>query len=218
MGRFPAAIKDAIAAAENELVGQLIRQSNPGRKIVGVGRNESREPLRRMGSSVARVASMGVLSAGNDQRLRAEIEVGGVVIGLFDGSKDFVAQAEVQGEAWTHFEVVESINGVNLPVIDGVGVTLVMVPPSGMPSRKVAIDSPSPSPGPAGLSVKSLPKLMVPRGEAGSRIVNCSKRSSLPNFRAWRPRTQLRLSVKTKLCCFSMAGRNPELPTAACHR
>jgi len=64
---------------------------------------------------------LGVLSAGNDQRLRAEIEVGGVVIGLFDGSKDFIAQAEVQGEAWTHFEVVESINGVNLPVIDGVG-------------------------------------------------------------------------------------------------
>ena len=63
---------------------------------------------------------------------------------------------------------------------------LVMVPPSGTPSRKVATASP-PDPGEAGLSVKSLPKLMEPRGEAGSNMVNCSKRNSAPNFAEWRP-------------------------------
>jgi len=75
MGRFPAAIKDAIAAAENELVGQLIRQSNPGAKLLVSG-EMSRE--NRCAEWEARWRSgrqLGVLSAGNDQRLRAEIEV-----------------------------------------------------------------------------------------------------------------------------------------------
>ena len=38
---FLPAIKDAVAAAQNELIGDLIRKSNARRKIVPVGRDES---------------------------------------------------------------------------------------------------------------------------------------------------------------------------------
>jgi hypothetical protein len=55
---------------------------------------------------------------------------------------------------------------------------------------------------------------IVPREAAGWKMVNCSMRTSPPIFRACFPRTLVRLSVKTQLFCFSMEGRNPELPEA----
>jgi hypothetical protein len=72
-----------------------------------------------------------------------------------------------------------------------------------MPSKKVAKEPP-PVPGAAGLSVKSLPKPRAPRASAGWKMVNCSIRISVPNLSEWFPRTQVRLSVKTKLFCFSI--------------
>lgn len=69
--------------------------------------------------------------------------------------------------------------------------------------------------GEAGLSVNSLPKFMVPLEAAGWKIVNCSTPTSVPYFVAWRPRIHVRFSVKTKLFCFSIEGKNPELPIEA---
>ena len=60
------------------------------------------------------------MSARNDQRKRVEIKRRLVIIGLFNRSEEFVAQAKIQSQAGSYLEVVEAIHRINLPVIDDV--------------------------------------------------------------------------------------------------
>ena len=72
---FLPAIENAVAAAEDELVGQLVSQSDAGREIVEVGSDESARTVTLNGElGGERGRQLRVLSAGNDQRERVEIE------------------------------------------------------------------------------------------------------------------------------------------------
>jgi hypothetical protein len=53
-----------------------------------------------------------------------------------------------------------------------------------------------PVPMAAGLSVSVGLKASVPRAAAGWKIVNSSRRISVPNFQVLRPRTQVRFSER----------------------
>ncbi len=99
----------------------MISQPDAGREIVEVGRNESaRTVVLNSQLGAERGRQWRVLSTGSDQRDGVEIESGLVVIGFFDGSKKFVAEAQVESKPRSHFEVIESIDGINLAVIDDV--------------------------------------------------------------------------------------------------
>ena len=60
---------------------------------------------------------MRVLSAGNNQRERVEIERGRLVVRLFDGGEEFVAETQVQSEARSYFDVIDAIDRVYLAAI-----------------------------------------------------------------------------------------------------
>ena len=99
----------------------MVGQSNAGREVIEIGTDES-------GSAGVLNGELGgesgcqrsLLSIGSDERGRVEIEVGLIVVGLLDGGEEFVAQPQVQSESRSHFEIVESIDRVNLTVIDNV--------------------------------------------------------------------------------------------------
>ena len=102
-------------------------------------------PFRRMFSSVARVGvNCALFPLGDDQRKRVEIKRRLIIVRFLNGREQFITQTEIQREAWSQLEVVERVSGINLPAIVDIRVTLVIVPPSGMPSRKVAMASPPP--------------------------------------------------------------------------
>src|ERR1700757_2818220 len=86
-----------------------------------------------------------------------------------------------------------------------------MEPPSVNPTKKEASASP-PLPGFAGLSVNDVPKLSFPRGDAGWKIVNSSRRISVPNLRVCLFLTHVRLSESTYVFCISTEGRKVGLP------
>ena len=69
-----------------------------------------------------------------------------------------------------------------------------------------------PDPMSAGLSVRVLSKPRVPRAAAGWKMVNSSRRISVPYFHVCRPRTQVRFSETVYEFCSSLEGRNVGLP------
>ena len=118
---FLSTIEDAVTAAENELVRNLIRHSNARREIVAVRSDESaRAVALKSEFGGKRGRQLRVLAARSNQRKRVEIKCCFVVVRLFNGSEEFVAQAEVQGESRSYFEIVQTIDRINLPVVDDV--------------------------------------------------------------------------------------------------
>src|ERR1700730_16566771 len=67
----------------------------------------------------------------------------------------------------------------------------------------------------AGVSVNVLSKPRFPRGDAGWKIVNSSRRISVPYFQICRPRTQVRFSESVYEFCSSFEGKKVGLPRVA---
>src|SRR5208282_3701837 len=106
----------------DELVRQLVSQSNAGREIIAVGRDKSARTVVLNGELGAeRGRQLRVCSAGSNQRECTEIEGGLLVIGFFDGGEQFVAESQVKSEPRSDFQVVECIDCVNLPAIVDIG-------------------------------------------------------------------------------------------------
>ena len=99
----------------------MVSESDTGREIVEVGVDESGRTVTLNGELGAeRGCQLRVLSAGNDQRERVEIERSLQIVRFLDGGEEFVAETKIQGEARGYFEVVETVDRIDLAVIDDV--------------------------------------------------------------------------------------------------
>lgn len=122
MGRFLAHHRRSRSRCAGRACWTIGRPVRCGGEIVGVGRDES-------GRTVALNGDLGgqdgrqcrALSAGNDQRERAEIERGLFVVAFLDGREEFVAETQIQSEARSYFEIIVRIGRINLPAIIDIG-------------------------------------------------------------------------------------------------
>ncbi len=99
----------------------MVGQSDARREIIEIRTDDSRSASVLNGKFGAeRGRQRRSLPMRSNQRERVEIERGLVIVGLFDRGEEFVAQAEVQCEARSCFEIVERIDRVNLPVVNNI--------------------------------------------------------------------------------------------------
>ena len=95
---FLAAVENAVAGAQHQLVSNFVGQADTRRKIVQVRRDQTRAASPHDGNVCRQKRrQLGVLPLGHHERIRGKVEIGLLLACRFDGREQLVAQTQVEG-------------------------------------------------------------------------------------------------------------------------